>query len=158
MAAVEAVENNGDGSREKLSHHNAEIWVVEDHPAIRKGILSELKEVGYTNIKAFADGQEAWEAFEKACLQKESRLPNLIITDMDMPHMNGMALLKKINSCQHSPLPIFVLLSANITPETAKIYEGEGFFAAIPKSNVEELMLTIPAALSHYFKKRPASH
>lgn len=80
------------------------IVVADDNADMREFIGRLLHNAGYTVTLAI-DGVDAWEI----CQQK---LPDLIISDVMMPRMNGFDLLKKIRSAEYTyTLPI-ILLSA----------------------------------------------
>ncbi len=68
------------------------IMVVEDSVATRRLLERLLTEVG-CQVIACRDGQEAWDALP----QYEGRL-NLMISDIEMPRMNGFELLQKLRS------------------------------------------------------------
>jgi signal transduction histidine kinase/ligand-binding sensor domain-containing protein/DNA-binding response OmpR family regulator len=94
------VENN------KAKNHT--ILVVEDNTDLRSYIISHLKEE--YNIKQAANGAEA---IDKAILY----LPDLIISDIMMPKMDGMkmaALLKNDLRTGHIPI---VMITAKAMPE-----------------------------------------
>ena len=79
------------------------ILVVEDNVDIRAFIVNHLRTY-YTVLEA-GDGGEGWELVQ-------SRLPDLVITDIMMPIADGISLLKNIKQCvdtNHIPV---LLLSA----------------------------------------------
>ena len=61
------------------------LLLVDDHPVVRKGIASCLTQQDHLQIVGeAADGREA--------LRKTRELtPDIILMDIDMPHMNGLA-------------------------------------------------------------------
>lgn len=80
------------------------IVVADDNADMREFIGRLLNNAGYT-VSLATDGLNAWEI----CQQK---LPDLLISDVMMPRMNGFDLLKKIRSAEYTyTLPI-ILLSA----------------------------------------------
>jgi two-component system, chemotaxis family, chemotaxis protein CheY len=81
---------------------NKNIIVAEDFNVSRKIIVSTLAKEGYTVFEA-ADGNEAVELFD-------GRQVDLLITDYNMPNMNGADLIKKIRSTRsYEYLPILLL-------------------------------------------------
>ncbi len=82
------------------------ILVVDDSSTMRMIIRKELKSIGVTFEEA-ADGQLAW---NRLCEQ-----PNdfkVVLSDVNMPNMNGIELLKKIRSDQRfKELPVVMLTS-----------------------------------------------
>ncbi|NTP68403.1 response regulator, partial [Enterococcus faecium] len=63
------------------------ILTVEDDNMIREGIIEYLSELGYTVIQA-KDGREA--------LSKCNSDINLVISDIPIPFINGLEVLKEI--------------------------------------------------------------
>lgn len=81
------------------------ILCVEDEADIRKLIVEELNEAGFATLEA-ANGQEALETIL-------SKWPDIVITDISMPIMDGHQLLAEVqvNHPQFSNIP-FILLTA----------------------------------------------
>jgi CheY-like chemotaxis protein len=80
------------------------ILIVEDSPSIRKFITLALKLEGY-NILTAGDGMEAIEKLP----QQEI---NLIITDLNMPNIDGYKLIQYIrNDSEYKNIPIIILSS-----------------------------------------------
>jgi two-component system response regulator HydG len=75
------------------------ILVVDDEPAARSGLEKLLKQAGH-EVSVAGDGEEGLSvAAEQA--------PDLVITDIKMPKMDGMALLAKLRE-QDAHLPVIV--------------------------------------------------
>lgn len=82
------------------------ILVVEDSKFFRKRIVSLMEESDYLVFEA-EDGVEAWDT-----LQKERSKIDLIVTDIEMPNMNGLQLCEKIRADgAFNDLPIIALTS-----------------------------------------------
>ena len=80
------------------------ILLVDDEAHILQVLSIKLRNAGYEVITA-VDGEEA---FELACKE----LPDLVITDFQMPYMTGMELCKALAEHEStSPIPV-VLLTA----------------------------------------------
>lgn len=69
----------------------ARILTVDDAALMRRIIKTTLKRAGYTEIYEAADGVQA---LEKYNLIK----PDLVLMDITMPNMNGLAALKAIRA------------------------------------------------------------
>jgi two-component system chemotaxis response regulator CheY len=84
----------------------ARILLADDSRTILKLISHFLLEDGYEVVTA-SDGREAYTIFKS-----EMGKFDLIITDINMPNMNGIELAQKIRSSEfNSNLPIIVLSS-----------------------------------------------
>ena len=69
-------------------HCNSSILLVDDEAGLRKVLGIALTDLGYDVIEA-PDGKEALRMFER-------RLPPIVLSDVKMPGMNGIELLKAI--------------------------------------------------------------
>ena len=80
------------------------IIVVEDSVFLRRMLLESLQTAGYINITDFNNGQDAWEYLEKCrntCLENITQIEHkaaIIITDIEMPRMDGHHLTRLIKS------------------------------------------------------------
>jgi two-component system chemotaxis response regulator CheY len=68
------------------------ILVVDDNSTMRRIIVNTLARLGYKDVVQTADGVEAWDA-----LQANEDI-GVVITDWNMPNMNGLELVKKIRA------------------------------------------------------------
>lgn len=81
------------------------ILIVDDTKSVRAVIGTTLKMAGYNTLSA-EDGVEALDIIQDA----DNSDIDLIITDMNMPNMDGLTLIKKLKSnSSFSSLPICVL-------------------------------------------------
>jgi two-component system alkaline phosphatase synthesis response regulator PhoP len=75
------------------------ILVVEDHPDSRDLLALYLRMQGYTVYTA-EDGREGLKFIQLDC-------PHLIITDLSMPHLDGVEMIKRarqIPECRLTPI------------------------------------------------------
>ncbi|CAG1769644.1 Chemotaxis protein CheY [uncultured bacterium] len=80
------------------------ILVADDSPTIRKFVTVALNILGY-EVVSVADGMEAVEKLP-------SHKIDLVITDLNMPNMDGFELIKTIReSEQYKDLPVIILSS-----------------------------------------------
>lgn len=83
-----------------MPDQNMKILVVDDFATMRRILKNILKQLGYHNIEEADDGSVAL-----AKLQKEKY--DFVITDWNMPNVNGLELLKAIRSSdelKHMPV------------------------------------------------------
>ncbi|HPC35819.1 MAG TPA: sigma-54 dependent transcriptional regulator [Candidatus Marinimicrobia bacterium] len=88
---------------------NYTILIVEDNQSMREGLLASLQKEGYT-VTVVADGQEAWS------LLQNQRF-DLIITDIKMPGLDGLTLMKKVKNL--APTTDIILITAFPTVDIA---------------------------------------
>lgn len=90
---------------------NSPVYVAEDSVLLQKMIKDSLERAGYVNIQMFNNGQEAWDALN--AIKNDSDLydkVNAVVTDLEMPEMDGHRLTKLIKSddrLKHIPVVIF---------------------------------------------------
>ena len=96
---------------------DAAILVAEDSVLLSKMIEEALHKSGYVNTRMFPDGQELWNYLNSIRGEKLDKNVSLVITDIEMPQMDGHRLTKLIKDDReftHLPLIIF---SSLITEE-----------------------------------------
>ncbi len=77
----------------------ARILVVDDEASARSGLEKLLKQTGY-DVRSAADGALALEVAAESA-------PDVVVTDLKMPNMDGMTLLSKLRE-QDPELPVIV--------------------------------------------------
>ncbi|MDZ7698948.1 MAG: response regulator [Deltaproteobacteria bacterium] len=117
------------------------LLVVEDSTFFRSQITSFLETEGFTVLEA-EDGLRAWDT-----LKEHPQEIDLVITDIEMPNMDGLELAKKIRSEDDlSTLPIIALTTLADDQD-----EEEGKMAGIDdyqiKLDKEQLMNSIETLL-----------
>ena len=70
------------------------LLVVDDSSTMRRIIKNTLARLGYKDILEGADGVEGWEALDA------NPDVEMLITDWNMPEMNGLELVKKVRADQ----------------------------------------------------------
>lgn len=132
-AVTQTILESIDGNQQSNTY---KILLAEDDPDIALLITSMLKDAGYSYHWA-KDGQEAFETLN-------DYVPSLLITDIMMPRMDGIELMKKIRDDENlSHLPIIVV-SARVENEDrlAGIKAGAEVYLAKPFVP-EELLLRV---------------
>jgi two-component system chemotaxis response regulator CheY len=86
------------------------VLIAEDSPSIRKFVSISLKVQGYDIIQA-SDGMEALEILPQNKI-------DLIITDLNMPNIDGFELIKIIRANdEYKEIPIIILSSLTSNTE-----------------------------------------
>ncbi len=119
----------------------ARIIVVDDEAAIREVFRLALSKRGI-NVQVCANGQEAVDAFNENHI-------DLVITDLRMPVMDGMKLLKWVLG-QHPLVPVIMLTAyATIEGAVEAMRIGAFDFIAKPVTDLKQLDTQIYRALQH---------
>ncbi|MFC7321386.1 chemotaxis protein [Halobacillus campisalis] len=130
---------------EKRERSDKKILIAEDS-ALLRGLLQEtLKEAGYVHTFLFDDGKEAYDHLLKQVENGKNILDEyqLIITDIEMPRMDGHHFTKLIK--QHNELQVLpvVIFSSLITADLKHKGEKVGADAQISKPEIVGLIHTI---------------
>lgn len=101
------------------SRNNSPIVLAEDSILLAKIIREALVKAGYENIEKFDNGQEAWDYLSNIAEHAEdvSKEVALIITDIEMPEMDGHRLTKLIKTNPRLKNTPVIIFSSLITPE-----------------------------------------
>lgn len=101
------------------------ILFVDDEEQIRRLLSSFLTRRGY-DVKTAVDGQEALNLLE-------SYTPDLVITDVNMPHVDGTELTRRLRAhARLSSMPI-IMLSAKVQTDEILAGYAEGADEYVPK-------------------------
>ena len=87
---------------------NMKILAVDDSPTMRRIIINTLKRAGYEDVVEASDGKDA---LAKVEIEK----PNFIITDWNMPEMDGLTLVTTLRSKdEYKNLPILMVTTRSV--------------------------------------------
>jgi DNA-binding NtrC family response regulator len=103
------------------------IWIIDDDQSMRWVLEKTLVNNGY-RVSAFESGSVALANFKRASLTER---PNLIITDVRMPGINGFELLKQIKNI--SPRTPIIIMTAYTDLDTTVQNFQEGAFEYLTK-------------------------
>ena len=113
------------------------VFLVDDHRVVRTGLAAYLGiEPGMRVVGQASDGRAALD--EIAVLDRAGELPDVILMDLKMPRMNGIALIQDVRSDPAIKLVPVVVLTAEPTAEhlLACVRAGAtGFLAKPPRKD-----------------------
>ncbi len=143
-------------------HHldgaNYTVLMAEDSPTIRKMITDRLKVASY-NVVSCNDGVAAWDLLsmyaERAQQGEDLRsMVNLVITDIEMPQMDGHALTRNIkNHPILSKVPV-IIFSSLVSDELHHKGEAVGADAQLTKPKISLLLDTVLDLMKKYNQVR----
>lgn len=126
------------GERER---NNSPIIMAEDSALLGKLIYDSLIKAGYTNIKRFSDGLEAWnqllEYKNNDTIEKDV---HCVITDIEMPQMDGHRLTKLIKEDEKLQKVPVIIFSSLINDEMRRKGESLGADAQLTKPEIGKLV------------------
>lgn len=122
------------------------VFVVEDSPFMRETMQATLAASGYSGVRMFSNGAEAWRALES---WDESQPPiDALVSDIEMPQMDGLHLARRVRGdARFRELPV-VLFSSLISDDNIKKGEQVGADMQIPKPELPELVRLIDKVVS----------
>ena len=129
----------------KRDRSNKKLIVAEDSPLLRKLLHDTLAEAGYVYVEFFENGEDALH-YLQSIVQKGKPVESevqLVITDIEMPQMDGHHLTKRIrehDKLKHLPVVIF---SSLITDDLRHKGERVGATAQVSKPEIAELVQVI---------------
>ncbi|MDY3888192.1 MAG: chemotaxis protein [Agathobacter sp.] len=117
------------------------ILIAEDSPLLSKLITECLKKAGYTNLIVTADGQEAWDKLQELNASGDiQKNVHCIVTDIEMPRMDGHRLTKLVKSNDDMKNIPLVIFSSLVNEEMRRKGELLGADAQLTKPEIGQLV------------------
>ena len=124
----------------------AEVWIVDDDRSIR-WVLEKAMEAEDITVRTFENGHGIIAELKTCC-------PNVLVSDIRMPGIDGLALMAEIK--QVAPkLPIIIMTAYSDLESAVSVYEG-GAFEYLPKPfDIDEAVDLVQRAIVHHKENRP---
>ena len=111
------------------------VAAVDDDRRVRESVRSVLESAGY-EVTPAADGAEAWRI-----LQERGADLDVIVSDLEMPHLDGLGLLEAVRgSPRYRELP-FILVTGRESEEDRTRGLRLGASAYLVKSGFDQTLL-----------------
>jgi len=121
---------------------NKKVLVVDDDAHVRRVLQVKLKSQGYEVIMA-RDGEEGLQMINE-------EKPDAVITDINMPKLDGEALAKQSNELKKERPFLTIVMTARISPQEQKWVDQMQDTQLMQKPFSPNMMLK---ALNNYFDK-----
>lgn len=119
--------------------NKAKVWVVDDDRSIR-WVLQKALEAADIDVQVF---ENALQVIEKL----KTTSPDVLVSDIRMPGMNGLELLAEIKQSLPN-LPVIIMTAYSDLDSAVSVYEG-GAFEYLPKPfDVDEAVDLVQRALT----------
>ncbi|WP_305044426.1 chemotaxis protein [Geoalkalibacter sp.] len=141
---VAAVDDFKRGSRQEVR-----ILVAEDSTIIRNQMVSILKNAGYVQVSTFINGEECYNGLQllKAEAAHQGRdlraFADLLISDIEMPSLDGLTLCKRIKSDPVLKNLTVIMFSSLINDQLAHKCDEVGADGHISKPQIHALVQMI---------------
>ena len=134
---------------EARDRSDATILIAEDSALLSKLITECLKKSGYTNLIVEENGQEAWDVIKSMQAKGDIKKHlDCIITDIEMPLMDGHRLTKLVKSdAELRDIPV-IIFSSLVNEEMRKKGEQLGADAQLTKPEIGKLVEAIDKLLN----------
>ncbi|MBR3624507.1 MAG: chemotaxis protein CheV [Selenomonadaceae bacterium] len=126
----------------KEQRSDVHVVVAEDSAMLRDLLVTTLHESGYRFVRDFGNGQDAWD-YLLGLSKKSGPIENhvrVIVSDVEMPKMDGHRLLKLVRENERLANVPFVLFSSLISEEMKRKGEDLGASGQISKPEINQLI------------------
>ena len=100
-----------------MDFEGSSILVADDDRVVRRIVVAKLHGLGY-EVEEAEDGQEVLDHLE------EGEIPDLLITDANMPRINGLQLVRKLRESQDPALALLPIIMLTARQGEHDIIEG----------------------------------
>lgn len=123
------------------------VLLCDDEIHILRASEFKFRRAGY-EVTCAHDGQDAWEKIQECC-------PDVLITDCQMPRMDGFGLIENVRACETTrELPVLMLTAKGFESGHLETAERLGVTTVLPKpfsprqllETVEEILASQPVA------------
>lgn len=131
------------------TRNDSPIFIAEDSPLLGKMLLDCLKRAGFANITMSNNGQECWDKL--TALKASGKLREgvaCVITDIEMPQMDGHHLTKLIRSDEQMDYIPIIIFSSLINDEMRRKGEKLGATKQLTKPEIGQLVEAIDEVLN----------
>ena len=126
----------------KARRVNEHVVVAEDSAMLRDLLVTTLHDAGYRFVRDFGNGKDAW-VYLHSLSEKEGDISDhvsMIVSDVEMPQMDGHRLLKLVRGNDRLKDVPFILFSSLINDEMRLKGEELGASAQISKPEIGQLI------------------
>ncbi|MFH0255708.1 nitrogen regulation protein NR(I) [Vibrio rumoiensis] len=121
------------------------VWVVDDDSSIR-WVLEKTLSSANIQCETFADA-------ESVLLALERETPDVLISDIRMSGMDGLALLKQVQG-SHPDLPVIIMTAHSDLDAAVNAYQT-GAFEYLPKPfDIDETLTLVERAITHSYEQK----
>ncbi len=121
------------------------VWIIDDDRSIRWVLEKALQQAGMDTV--------CFESGDTALKQFENDKPDVVLSDIRMPGVDGLALLSNLNQ-QYPEMPVIIMTAHSDLDSAVAAYQG-GAFEYLPKPfDIDEAVAVTRRALAHAAEQR----
>ncbi|GAA5218366.1 nitrogen regulation protein NR(I) [Corallincola platygyrae] len=124
---------------------DAQVWIVDDDSSIR-WVLERALTAADIHVSSFESGEEALQ-------QLRFQTPDVVLSDVRMPNMDGLTLLDRIHDVG-SDIPVIIMTAHSDLDSAVSAYQS-GAFEYLPKPfDIDEAVALVKRAITHSQENR----
>ncbi|RCU50994.1 MULTISPECIES: nitrogen regulation protein NR(I) [Corallincola] len=124
---------------------DAQVWIVDDDSSIR-WVLERALAAAEINVSSFESGEDALQ-------QLRYQTPDVVLSDVRMPNMDGLTLLDRIHDVG-SDIPVIIMTAHSDLDSAVSAYQS-GAFEYLPKPfDIDEAVALVQRAITHSQENR----
>jgi diguanylate cyclase (GGDEF)-like protein len=127
--------------------HKPEILVVDDDPMVREVVVDAISMAGY-DVDVCGDGQEALE-------KTAAKAYDLIVTDMRLPGLDGLSLIKELKASDSST-DVVVMTGYGSIENAVECMKAGALEYLIKPFTVDQIQVAVRKAIEHRELRRRA--
>lgn len=127
-----------------LDRSKIRVLYCEDSPTVQKILIKTLREAGFEKIEVFPNGAEGYERIKSI----GANGVDIILSDIEMPRMDGLALCKAVRELSDFKSTPFVFFSSMVDDQMKRKCEQVGGQAAFAKPEVQLIVDCIDRLMS----------
>lgn len=144
IAGVDLLQQ-ADAAATDIDRGSVSILLADDSATIRRMLGSALRNAGFGEVTIAHDGEEAWDMLRERA--EAGTMPDIIVTDIEMPRMDGLYLTKQIKADPRlRDIPVIVF-SSLVSDDNLKKCKAVGADAQLSKPELPNLVRIIDSIL-----------
>lgn len=131
-----------------VKRSDIKVLLADDSAVMRKMLTNSMTNAGFTDIAVASDGQMAYEKLLE--MLEAASLPDIVVTDIEMPKMDGLHLTKRIKEherLKHLPVIVF---SSLVSDDNLKKCKAVGANRQLTKPELPGLVKIIDELIGEH--------